>query len=90
MNEHLEIQLDDLPESVREVANLIGIDALMEIIAHYGGERVYIPKKQELTRKSIEQQAKELLKTMSAADAAKKLKVSRQTIYRIIHKQKKL
>lgn len=37
------IDIDDLPEDCRQLADIIGLDALMALSERFGGDRVYIP-----------------------------------------------
>ena len=39
-----DIKPDDLPEECRQIAELIGFDALLKLIQARGGEHVYFPK----------------------------------------------
>lgn len=39
-----EITLDDLPETFRDIAEVIGLDAAMALVRHCGGQSPYIPK----------------------------------------------
>ena len=43
-----DISLDDLPEECRQIAEAIGLEALLELSARMGGERVYIPLPERL------------------------------------------
>ena len=42
------ITLDDLPDEARQIAEAIGIEALLALSAKLGGERVYIPLPERL------------------------------------------
>jgi Mor family transcriptional regulator len=37
------IDIDDLPEDCRQLADIIGLDALIALSERFGGDRVYIP-----------------------------------------------
>jgi len=39
---------DDLPEECRQIAEVIGLDALLALSASMGGERIYIPLPERL------------------------------------------
>ncbi|MEA4986998.1 MAG: Mor transcription activator family protein, partial [Anaerovorax sp.] len=45
-----EIELDDLDEKNREIAELVGIDNFLKLIEFYGGTRVYFNKMDEITK----------------------------------------
>jgi len=42
------IQIDDLPEDCRQVAEIIGLDGLLALSGRMGGERIYIPSRDRL------------------------------------------
>jgi Mor family transcriptional regulator len=42
------IQIDDLPDECRQIAEVIGLDALLALSARMGGERIYIPRPERL------------------------------------------
>ncbi|MFZ6748538.1 Mor transcription activator family protein [Undibacterium sp. Ren11W] len=37
------ISIDDLPQQLRQVADLIGLQATLVLVRHYGGVRLYVP-----------------------------------------------
>jgi Mor family transcriptional regulator len=37
------IDIDDLPDDCRQLADIIGLDALIALAERFGGDRVYIP-----------------------------------------------
>jgi Mor family transcriptional regulator len=47
-NEIDHIDIDDLPEDCREIAEIIGLDALRALSGVFGGDRVYIPSPERL------------------------------------------
>lgn len=38
------LRLTDLPESLREIAQLIGLDGVRLLVRHYGGRRLFVPE----------------------------------------------
>jgi Mor family transcriptional regulator len=42
------IQAEDLPEDLREIAEEIGLEALLRLVVLRGGEPLYLPKKERL------------------------------------------
>lgn len=42
------IQADDLPEDLAEIAELIGLEALLRLVELRGGEPLYLPKRERL------------------------------------------
>lgn len=47
-----EIKIEDLPEDIRQIAELIGLEACISLIRTYGGEQIYLPKYDSISRKS--------------------------------------
>lgn len=45
-----EIRVSDLPGEIREIAKLIGLNSAMKLARIYGGDFVYIPKYESITR----------------------------------------
>lgn len=39
------VNISDLPESYRDIAEIIGFEAAMKLVEHCGGQNLYIPKK---------------------------------------------
>jgi len=48
MTEAHHIQLDDLPEESRQIADIIGLESLLALSARLGGQRLYIPLTERL------------------------------------------
>ncbi|SCH01759.1 Uncharacterized conserved protein [uncultured Clostridium sp.] len=44
------VSLDDIPESFRELAEIIGIDAFKKLVINYGGTSMYVPVKESISR----------------------------------------
>ncbi|MBF0192097.1 MAG: hypothetical protein HQL99_13300 [Magnetococcales bacterium] len=44
MLEHM-AQQGDLPESLQEVAGVIGVDGAFDLVQEYGGTRIFVPRK---------------------------------------------
>lgn len=44
MKTHYDIQIDDLPEDLRQMADLIGFEAVLALVRARGGESIYLPK----------------------------------------------
>lgn len=45
MPDYAAVQLEDLPESLREIIELIGLPATLKLVARWGGVRLYVPEK---------------------------------------------
>lgn len=46
------IQAEDLPEDLQEIAEQIGLEALLRLIELRGGESVYFPRQESITRRA--------------------------------------
>ncbi len=47
----IDIIIDDLPDDIRNIAELIGLDACLKLVKTYSGEQIYFPKYDSITRK---------------------------------------
>lgn len=45
MTDYAAVQLEDLPESLREIIELIGMPATLSLVGRWGGVRLYIPER---------------------------------------------
>ena len=45
-----EVTIKDIPESFRDIAEVIGIDAYKKLVRYVGGSTVYVPVEGCLTR----------------------------------------
>jgi Mor family transcriptional regulator len=78
-----EITLDDLKETHRELAETIGIDAVIKLSETFGGCSLYIPKPNTLKRSSMCQQIKiDYFNGASFKELSRKYGVSIRFIYR--------
>ena len=50
MMELTPIRCDDVPEEYRDIADVIGLDAFLELTLLCGGQNLYIPKRETLER----------------------------------------
>lgn len=51
-----DIQLEDLPDEYREVADRIGLKAALELVYGFAGCQLYVPKLETLARKFVYRQ----------------------------------
>ncbi len=78
------LQYDDLEETHKEIAEIIGIENLIALADYFGGTHIYIPKKKKLLEKI---RYKAIIKEFDGSNRiqlAKKYDVSESTVYRII------
>jgi Mor family transcriptional regulator len=47
-----DVQLEDLPEEFREIAEVIGLDRALGLADYINGAQVYIPKKDTIVRRA--------------------------------------
>ena len=45
-----QIRISDLPGEIREIALLIGLKSTLKLVTEYGGESVYLPKYDAVTK----------------------------------------
>lgn len=50
MIDQYDIRIEDLPDGYRPVAEAIGLDAALTLVAAMGGEAVYVPKADKVCR----------------------------------------
>ena len=50
------IQLEDLPEEYREVAEVIGLKAALDLVKRFQGCQLYVPKLKTITRQRLYRQ----------------------------------
>lgn len=79
-----ELQLDDLQEQHRELAEVIGIEALVKLSEYYGGTQRYIPQMFELSKELIFRKISEEYNGGNLQRLAVKYGVSESTVYRIV------
>ena len=82
----LDIRPEDLSESYREYARVIGIEALLKLCKEFGGTPIYLPKIEEIRRPALYRLIKqEYLETdISMGALARKYGVSESTVYRLV------
>jgi Mor family transcriptional regulator len=50
MIDQYDIQIEDLPDAFREIAQIVGIDAALALVKICGGEEIYVPKAERIAR----------------------------------------
>lgn len=70
----------------RPLARILAPDALRELSDHFGGEYVYVPKRQASLDPSEIRASR--LAGRSAADLAAEHGVSESAIYKVLHRQR--
>jgi Mor family transcriptional regulator len=82
-----ELQLDDLQEQHRPVAEAIGLEAMIKLTEYCGGTQIYIPKPFELTKELIYRKISADFDGSNIRQLAIKYRVSESTVYRIVKDQ---
>ena len=76
--------LDKLPEAHRKLAEVIGIEATVELCKVYGGTPLYIPKVDALIAAHRDQQIRTEYNGYNVAILARKYNLSARTVQRIL------
>ena len=53
MNAQLDVRVDELPESLLDVARAIGMPATLKLVERFGGVRVYVPRPEKITEDHV-------------------------------------
>lgn len=84
-----ELTVDDLPESCRELATVLGIETLVKLVKHFGGTNVYIPKAVTLIREMRDERIAREFDGSNLHEIALKYNLSQGHIYRIVDEQRR-
>ncbi|MGL5191726.1 MAG: Mor transcription activator family protein [Paraclostridium sp.] len=75
----------DLPSPLRDLAEIIGIDALIKIIRYYGGSSVYIPNENSILKPIRNRLIKENFNGTNYKELSKDFKISEMQVRNIIN-----
>lgn len=78
------IEINDLDEQYQEIANIIGIDNLLELASYFGGTQIYIPSTDKLVKNVKYKNIIEEFDGFNIRQLAKKYDVSESTVYRLV------
>ncbi len=81
------LQYDDLEETHKKIAEIIGMENLIALADYFGGTHIYIPKKKMLLRQIRYKAIIEEFDGSNMKQLAKKYDVSEATVYRIIRQR---
>jgi len=84
-----ELTVDDLPESCRELAEVLGIEGLVKLVCAFGGTSVYIPKAATLIREMRDERIAREFDGSNLHEIALKYNLSQGHIYRIVDEQRR-
>lgn len=79
-----EIALEDLPESYRQVAEVVGVEAAVRLSEHLGGCSFYFPKLDGLVLKKRDEAIRREFTGMNHRELARKYNLSEQQIRNIL------
>ena len=86
---NVQIVLEDLPESQREIAELIGLDNYIKLTKKYGGiNNFYIRKYSEIVKEARNREIRRKYNGYNAKMLAVQYNLSEQTIYAICRRDR--
>lgn len=77
----------DLPPEMREIANLVGLENTVNLIAHYSGQAVYFPKYETATLKLRNRRIYQEFDGSNVRALAKKYNLSQRHIRKILEQK---
>lgn len=82
-----DIEISDLNEQHRELAEIIGVDNLLKLASHFGGTQIYIPQLDKLVKNVKYKAIIEEFDGFNIRQLSNKYNVSESTIYRLVRDQ---
>lgn len=79
-----EININDLDEKNKEIAEIIGIDNFIKLSDAYGGTRIYVNKLDEVTKNIRDRKIKQEYNRYNINKLAKKYNLADESIRRIL------
>jgi Mor family transcriptional regulator len=91
MNKWLnDIQVDDLPEKYRQMAELIGVDNVLKLAESYQGEQLYFSSLSKLITKKKKEYIKAKFTGNNHKDLSKETGFAVRFIYRILGRKERV
>lgn len=81
------LELDDLQEQHREIAESVGMDCFLELVRTFGGSAIYIPQMREVTKMRVYRKIAEEFDGTNIKALASKYEVSESTVYNVVREQ---
>lgn len=81
------LELDDLQEQHREIAESIGMKCFLELVKTFGGSSIYIPQMREVTKMRVYRKIAEEFDGANIKALASKYEVSESTVYNVVRDQ---
>lgn len=82
-----EIEINDLQEQHKPIAECLGMDGFLKLVAEYGGSAIYIPQEREVVKQRIYRKISEEFDGSNIKSLANKYKVSESTVYNVVREQ---
>lgn len=79
-----ELTPDDLAEDYQMLAQAIGMDGLLNLVKHYGGMQIYIPKKDNLLRDMKVKEIRQKFNGRNIKQLVNEFGVSESFVYKVI------
>ena len=80
----MELDVGDLPEKYREIAEVIGIDNLIKLSRVFGGSHFYVPKEDAIIKEKVHKTIFMEFDGTNKRQLASKYHVSESTVYNIV------
>ena len=81
------LELEDLQEQHREIAESVGMDCFLELVKTFGGSAIYIPQMREVTKMRVYRKIAEEFDGTNIKALASKYEVSESTVYNVVREQ---
>lgn len=81
------LELGDLQEQHRDIAESIGMDVFLDLVRNFGGSAIYIPQMREVTRMRVYRKISEEFDGTNIKALANKYGVSESTVYNVVREQ---
>lgn len=84
MRNKIETDISMLPEEYQQMAEIVGIDAFLDLCHNYGGSNLYIPKADRVTRHIRDKEIKKAFDGGNYKELAKKHGLSESYVRKIV------
>ncbi|KPA16679.1 Mor transcription activator domain protein [Candidatus Magnetomorum sp. HK-1] len=83
----LKVEQEELTPEMKELTDIIGFDAVLKLIKHYGGDRIYFPLYNSTLRPARNRAIKKDFDGANVRQLARKYRVTASYIRRILHEK---
>ncbi|MCI8985988.1 MAG: hypothetical protein HFI60_08565 [Lachnospiraceae bacterium] len=83
-----ELTLDDLPDSQREIAEVIGIDNLLKLSDNFAGNPLYIQQRKKLEKEMVYRRIFREFNGGNVMELTQRYGVSKTTVYEIVKEKR--